>query len=138
VTVAEALGAVQGVGTAEVSEGKLKLRFPEKMRATLQPAIDTLRNGKAEALARLAEPDLTGRGSSLESEGIPWAEWKAAALNRLFQEQGATGKPGRITAATVRSRHGVHCVELDLPPVLRQTVKTQNPLNGELSHGVVT
>jgi hypothetical protein len=38
------------------------------------------------------------------SKGIPWAEWKAAALNRLFQEQGATGKPGRITAATVR--HG--------------------------------
>ena len=27
---------------------------------------------------------------------------------------------------------------MDLPPVLRQTVKTQNPLNGELSHGVVT
>jgi hypothetical protein len=38
------------------------------------------------------------------SKGIPWAEWKAAALNRLFQEQGVTGKPGRITAATVR--HG--------------------------------
>jgi hypothetical protein len=34
----------------------------------------------------------------------PWAEWKAAALNRLFQEQGVTGQPGRITAATVR--HG--------------------------------
>lgn len=30
-----------------------------------------------------------------------WAEWKAAALNRLFQEKGATGKPGRITAETV-------------------------------------
>jgi len=28
-------------------------------------------------------------------------------------------------------------LKLDLPPVLRQTVKTQNPLNGELSHGVV-
>jgi hypothetical protein len=28
--------------------------------------------------------------------------------------------------------------ELDLPPVLRQTVKTQNPLNGELSHGIVS
>ncbi len=26
---------------------------------------------------------------------------------------------------------------LDLPPVLRQTVKTQDPLNGELSHGIV-
>jgi hypothetical protein len=37
-------------------------------------------------------------------KGITWAEWKAATLNRLFQEQGATGKPGRITAATVR--HG--------------------------------
>jgi hypothetical protein len=29
-------------------------------------------------------------------------------------------------------------VGLDLSPVLRQMVKTQNPLNGELSHGVVT
>lgn len=38
------------------------------------------------------------------SNGIPWAEWKAAALNRLLEEQGVTGKPGRITAATVR--HG--------------------------------
>jgi hypothetical protein len=35
-------------------------------------------------------------------DGMPWAEWKAAALNRLFQEQGATGMPGRITAATIR------------------------------------
>ncbi|HJT89213.1 MAG TPA: hypothetical protein VJ732_15200 [Bryobacteraceae bacterium] len=33
-----------------------------------------------------------------------WAEWKAAALNRLFQQHGVTGRPGRITAATVR--HG--------------------------------
>jgi hypothetical protein len=38
------------------------------------------------------------------SKAMDWAEWKAAALNRLFQEQGTTGKPGRITAATVR--HG--------------------------------
>jgi hypothetical protein len=38
------------------------------------------------------------------SKGTPWAEWKAAALNRLFQEHGAFGKAGRITAATVR--HG--------------------------------
>jgi hypothetical protein len=40
---------------------------------------------------------------SVIADGIPWAEWKAAALNRLFQEQGTTGKPGRITAATIRS-----------------------------------
>lgn len=33
-----------------------------------------------------------------------WADWRAAVLNRLFQDQGMTGQPGRITAATVR--HG--------------------------------
>jgi hypothetical protein len=38
------------------------------------------------------------------SEGVSPEAWKAAALNRLFREQGATGKPGRITAAT--ARHG--------------------------------
>ncbi len=38
------------------------------------------------------------------AKGTPWAERKAAVLNRLFQEHGATGQPGRITVATVR--HG--------------------------------
>lgn len=37
-------------------------------------------------------------------EAIPWAEWRARSLNKLFQEQGATGQPGRIREATVR--HG--------------------------------
>jgi hypothetical protein len=32
---------------------------------------------------------------------MSWAEWKAAALNRLFLEQGTLGQPGRITAETV-------------------------------------
>lgn len=36
--------------------------------------------------------------------GIPWAEWRAATLNHLFQEQGVTGQTGHITAATIR--HG--------------------------------
>jgi hypothetical protein len=36
--------------------------------------------------------------------GRAWAEWTAADLNRLFQEQGVTGRAGRITGATVR--HG--------------------------------
>lgn len=35
------------------------------------------------------------------SKANSWAEWKAARLNRLFQEQGVTGRPGHITAATV-------------------------------------
>lgn len=33
-----------------------------------------------------------------------WTEWKASAMNRLFEQQGVTRRPGRITAATVR--HG--------------------------------
>lgn len=33
--------------------------------------------------------------------GASWAAWKAAVLNRLFQEQGVTGQPSRIMAATV-------------------------------------
>jgi hypothetical protein len=39
--------------------------------------------------------------------GVGWAEWKAATLNRLFQEQGITGQSGGITAKTVR--HGEAC-----------------------------
>lgn len=35
---------------------------------------------------------------------MSWAEWKGAALNRLFLEQGVTGQSGRISAETVR--HG--------------------------------
>ena len=48
----------------------------------------------------VASPTQCGRATGPEI-GIPRAEWKAAALNRLFQEQAVTGKLGRITAATV-------------------------------------
>jgi len=34
---------------------------------------------------------------------IPWAEWKARELNRLFLEKGVTREPGRITTETVRN-----------------------------------
>lgn len=37
-----------------------------------------------------------------EPVGVPWAEWKAAELNSLFQQQGLTGELGRITPATIR------------------------------------
>ena len=30
-----------------------------------------------------------------------WCAWKASAPNLLFREQGTSGQPGRITAATV-------------------------------------
>jgi hypothetical protein len=40
--------------------------------------------------------------------------------------------------AVVCERRGNEAkVELDLSPILRQTVKTQISLNGELSHGIV-
>jgi hypothetical protein len=45
----------------ESSAGKIKLKFPAKERSALQPAIDTLGNRKAEALALLA--DWVAKGS---------------------------------------------------------------------------
>jgi hypothetical protein len=59
VTVAEALTAIRRVGTVENCAGKLKLKFPEGEQTVLQPAIDILRTGKAEAIALLAAPDPT-------------------------------------------------------------------------------
>ena len=35
------------------------------------------------------------------SKATSWTEWKATQLNRLFLEQGVTGRSGRITASTV-------------------------------------
>ena len=37
---------------------------------------------------------------------MSWAEWKAAALNRIFLEQGTAGQSGRITAETIRHGQG--------------------------------
>src|SRR5580698_3068160 len=51
------------------------------------------------------------------------SEWKAAPLNRLFQEQGLTQQPGRITAATVRhgeaARDRVDCAATNERPMSR-------------------
>jgi hypothetical protein len=124
-TIPEALEAVRQVAAVEISDGKLKLRFPESERAALQPAIETLRSGKAEALRLLSGPppieqwpesllDLADEVSAAsgDAEGarrqvwMSWHEWKARMLNRLFLEQGVTGQPGRITAATVRHGEG--------------------------------
>jgi hypothetical protein len=121
-TITGALNTIRRVGAVEVSGGKLKLRFPESERAALQPAIDTLRSHKDEALRLLSEPppperwpesllDMADEVAVLSSDieagrqvWTSWSEWKARCLNRLFHEQGVTGKPGCVTAATVR--HG--------------------------------
>jgi hypothetical protein len=57
VTVAEALSTILRVGTVENQAGNLRLRFPETATSELQPAIDTLRAGKVEALALLSDSD---------------------------------------------------------------------------------
>jgi hypothetical protein len=53
-------------------------------------------NGPAEGAAPAKSPKM-----DTDPPGAPWADWKAAELNRLFQEQGVTGQPGGITAATI-------------------------------------
>jgi hypothetical protein len=42
-------------------------------------------------------------------DGIPWAEWKAQSLNKLFSEQGVAGKPGEIQPGTVRRGESRGC-----------------------------
>lgn len=64
-----------------------------------------VREHKQELIQGLGEPSAS-RSSALQTD-IPicatsWAEWKAEALNRLFQEQGRAGQRGRITTETVR------------------------------------
>lgn len=66
--VAEALELIRRVGAVENSGGSLKLKFPERARTALQPAIDTLRSGKAEALALLAESLAQGELTAGSSE----------------------------------------------------------------------
>jgi hypothetical protein len=128
-TVQEAIDEVQRVGTIRAENGRLRLRFPEPERARLECAVETLRGNRETALQALktgsnpAEvPPAAEWPQSLselaaevgQRSGNPeaarrevwmdWCGWKAAALNRLFEQQGVAGRPGRITAETVR--HG--------------------------------
>jgi len=80
----------------------------ERRQADLMGASDPMEGRAPKAGGSVEYPwqvrDRMLREMGWCSKGIPWAEWKAAALNRFFQERGITGKPGRITAAT--ARHG--------------------------------
>jgi hypothetical protein len=46
-------------------------------------------------------PPETRRPAPVPARAMSWAEWKADALNALFQQYGSGGQRGRITAATV-------------------------------------
>jgi hypothetical protein len=43
-------------------------------------------------------------GTGWNPEPVPWARYQAERLNKLFEEQGVLGQPGKISATTVR--HG--------------------------------
>jgi hypothetical protein len=60
--------------------------------AALEPAISEFRKHFEITRVRVAGP---------EDRAIPYSDWKARELNRIFAEHG-TGGAGRITAATVR------------------------------------
>jgi hypothetical protein len=118
-TIQEAIRQIQQVGSIRAENGDLKVRIPAQERARLQPAIEVLRREKEAALQVLGEPKklYTSEGC-IDAANDPsykdpyagkkvyetWADWKAASLNKLFLEQGKTGRPGRITAETIR--HG--------------------------------
>lgn len=72
-------GVPQGISHA----GESVSGSPNERKESIQPGVDCA--GKQERV-------------------MSWSDWKAAALNRLFLEQGLTGQSGRITGDTVR--HG--------------------------------
>jgi hypothetical protein len=98
-TVAQALESVRLIGTVQAAGGQLKLVFPTRMRASLQPALEILKANRLKALALVGQKTTPGDG---EQHWQIWDEWKAAALNRLFELQGVLGEPGQVTAATVK------------------------------------
>lgn len=76
-TVLEAVREVQRVGTIEVSGGNLRVKIPEGRRDALQPAIETLKAGNAEALAILSpDPaDLERASAILNRDGVRIMRW---------------------------------------------------------------
>jgi hypothetical protein len=77
----------------------------------------------AEAGAEIPQQATVPAGTEVS---ITWDEWKAAALNQLFKEQGMTGNPGRIIAATVRHgeslRHRLDSLATNEQPMSRREV----------------
>jgi hypothetical protein len=126
-TVPDAIRSVQQIGSIRAQNGKLQLRFPKSERQWLESSIDVLRREKAEALAILEGEEGHARADSTDSKGVPWADWKAATLNRIFQEQGVTGEPSgthggnRPVRLAESGRHGL--ITRVRPSVPTSTVK---------------
>lgn len=96
-SAAEALNAARAAGVLIFVEGNDLV-----LQASVPPpaaVLDTLCRHKMDIVTLL----LSEKDERTE-EYIPWADWRASELNRLFRKRGVTGESGCITAATVR--HG--------------------------------
>jgi hypothetical protein len=91
------------VGPLPAPSTNFECKFePESRRRTAAHSrLETAKASPKRPVSSIAsEVDCAG-----SEEGVmSWSEWKAAALNRLFLEQGVIAKSGQITAETVR--HG--------------------------------
>ena len=112
-TLPEAIAEVRRVGSLTLESGKLKVRFPDTDRSRLAPALAVLRANRDGAIEQIstepaqAEPSRpTLAGLDPEAPGIPFAQWRAQQLNRLFLEHGRAipHEASCITANTVADK----------------------------------
>ena len=142
-TVAEALSAIRRVGTVENQAGNLRLRFPETATSELQPAIDTLRVGKAEALALLSDPDpaeLARASAVLNRAGVRimalesgatigvWSDLDGPEVRAALRAFGSDGLPVRyLDGAGVPMRYKVRRVDGEPVPMNVLAAMEQHP-----------
>ena len=81
-------------------------------------------------VATKAPPSTEVRSAEETTRPIPWAEWKATQLNQVFEQHGVIGRPGRITADTVR-RSSNHETANELKQRTKETTQTARPASGE-------
>lgn len=125
--MAEALNAIRRVGTVENQAGNLKLRFPEAATSELQPAIDTLRVGKAEATGLLSGPhpaELARASAVLNPAGVRimaleggatigvWSDLDGPEVRAALHTLGLDGIPVRyLDSVGIPARYRLRRVE---------------------------
>jgi hypothetical protein len=110
-TVPEALGLIREVGGVEIRGGNLRVKFPEKDRARLQPALHTLRRCKDEALAMVAAPSPLGGKLTLLPAGSrfkPTSEkqWLKDAADKVFAEH-RKGQAARYAGMSLEQKEEI-------------------------------
>jgi hypothetical protein len=80
--------------------------FVGSLSVTPAEIADSSNEDTGSSPKRVAKPIGSVVDSAIQRERVmSWYAWKAAALNRMFLEQGAAGQSGRITAGTIE--HGL-------------------------------